>query len=135
MKKKAKAFIKEHKGGVQRATEPSPDAKTYAKNAQFHLDRQQPTNKDGYHKVAIQLKNQGNNPSTIGQVVVNKQDNPSSKRVSFSILQIHVNSIQTQSLIVGCCTVTGLCGSRQGTASNQKLQAGENRCQPCQAPG
>lgn len=88
------------------------------------MDRQQPTNQHGDHKVAIQL-NHGS-PSTIGQVVVNNRDHVSPKTVSFSTLQIHINSIQFQFPNVGCCKIEALCEYGPRVESTQQRQGGEN---------
>jgi len=82
-RERAKDFVHANPVAVQKATEPSHQTGTFASNKEFHLDRQQPTNKDGNHKVAVQLN--GKNPSTIGQVVVNKDHNVAPKTVSANL--------------------------------------------------
>ncbi|KAF9456647.1 hypothetical protein BDZ94DRAFT_1241375 [Collybia nuda] len=68
------------KRAIQTAAQPSHRTGTYHHNAQFHLDRQQPTNAKGDHKIAVQLNKSGT--STIGQVVINNNQHVSEKTVA-----------------------------------------------------
>ena len=88
MRDHAHAFVdKAHdKSGIAQAAVPSTQTKMYYHNDAFHLDRQQLTNAKGDHKVAVQL-NKGS-PSTIGQVLINKDHHIIPKTVSFSISMI-----------------------------------------------
>jgi len=65
------------------ASTPSTQTGTYHTNDEFHLDRQQPTNAHGDHKVAVQL-NRGS-PSTIGQVVINQHHQVTPKTVAATL--------------------------------------------------
>ncbi|CAA7266338.1 unnamed protein product [Cyclocybe aegerita] len=84
-KKAAHAFINSAKKGGQlhRASAGGSSAKTTKSNGAFHLDRQQPTNAHGSHKVAVQLNKVGKGkPSTVGQVAIHGGHHPSGGRVA-----------------------------------------------------
>jgi hypothetical protein len=85
-KNKAKDFVNDakHSGKLDNAAAPGSSAKTAHSDSTFHLDRQQPTNSDGQRKVAVQLNkvNKGD-PSTVGQVAIHGNANPSSNKVCF----------------------------------------------------
>ncbi|KDR68790.1 hypothetical protein GALMADRAFT_1030637 [Galerina marginata CBS 339.88] len=82
VKQAAKNFVNEahHGGQLSTAASGGSSAKTVKSNNAFHLDRQQPTNSHGSHKVAVQL-NHGS-PSTVGQVAIHKGHQPSSSKVA-----------------------------------------------------
>ena len=82
-KEEATDFVDEANlnGKLAIAAAPGDSAKTVMQNKDFHLDRQQPTNADGQHKVAVQY-NKGS-PSTVGQVAIHGNTDPSSKEVCF----------------------------------------------------
>ncbi|KAF9531450.1 hypothetical protein CPB83DRAFT_833571 [Crepidotus variabilis] len=87
-------------GKLAEAAKPSHQVKTTHQNNQFHLDRQQPTNAHGYHKVAVQL-NRGS-PSTIGQVVLHKDHKVGANRIAKAMRhsikrgkEVHVSSRKT----------------------------------------
>jgi len=91
VKHAATNFVNEaHRGGQLRtAASGGSSAKTVKSNNAFHLDRQQPTNAHGTHKVAVQL-NHGS-PSTVGQVAIHRGQQPSDSRVAQKLR----HSIQT----------------------------------------
>jgi len=88
MREHAHKFVDEALGTskIAQAAMPSTRTKMYHQNERFHLDRQQPTNARGDHKVAVQLNNAS--PSTIGQVVINRHHQVTPNAVSFSIFML-----------------------------------------------
>jgi len=67
-------------GGQLGVAASSGSARTVMANNRFHIDRQTSTNAQGSHKVSIQT-NKGKT-STIGQVVIHPDYQPSPKLVS-----------------------------------------------------
>ncbi|KAJ3509939.1 hypothetical protein NLJ89_g4952 [Agrocybe chaxingu] len=85
VKKAAHSFINSaRKGGqLSRASAGGSSARTTKADGTFHLDRQQPTNAHGSHKVAVQLNKVGKGkPSTVGQVAIHGGHQPSGGRVA-----------------------------------------------------
>jgi hypothetical protein len=83
-----------HGNQLASAAAPSHLTGTYLVKDGLHLDRQQPTNVHGDHKVALQ-RNHGQ-PSTIGQVVINQHAHVSPQTVNFIVLpflQLSLNNI------------------------------------------
>lgn len=83
--KNAKALIDEaaQSGKLKEAAQTPKKVRTAYKNNAFHIDLQQPQNKEGQYKMAIQLNEVGKgDPSTIGQVAIYGNFTPSDKRVS-----------------------------------------------------
>ncbi|CAA7266335.1 unnamed protein product [Cyclocybe aegerita] len=97
-KKAAYAFIDKAKEGGQldRAAASGSSAKTTKSDGAFHLDRQQPTNAQGQHKVAVQLNNvKKGQPSTVGQVAIHGGAEPSGGRVAKSLKHSVTTSKET----------------------------------------
>jgi hypothetical protein len=85
-KEKAKNFVNDanNSGKLANAAAPGNSAKTAHADKSFHLDRQQPTNADGQRKVAVQLNQvKKGDPSTVGQVAIHGNADPSSNKVCF----------------------------------------------------
>jgi len=84
-KKQAHAFIDSahHGGQLGTAAAAGTSAKTAKSDKTFHLDRQQPSNSAGMHKVALQLNQvKKGHPSTVGQVAIHGNHKVSDARVS-----------------------------------------------------
>ncbi|KAF8966814.1 hypothetical protein BDZ97DRAFT_1806583 [Flammula alnicola] len=92
MRLRAHAFIDEalHKSAIEEAATPSTQTGTYHTNNEFHLDRQQPTNAQGDHKVAVQL-NRGST-TTIGQVVINQHHHDITPKTVAAKLKHSINT-------------------------------------------
>lgn len=83
-KNDAMEFVNEanHNGRLALAAAPGDSARTTHQGGGFHLDRQQPTNNEGQRKVAVQLNRvRPGESSTVGQVAIHGNANPSSNKV------------------------------------------------------
>ena len=129
-RKQAHTFIDSarHGGQLGTAAAAGSSAKTAKSDKTFHLDRQQPSNSAGTHKVALQLNQvKKNHPSTVGQVAIHGNHKPSDARVS------DYDTLYPWTGVITCTTgrkgTEALCHDREGDSHqpSQQQEGSEHR--------